>query len=180
MGMPQYAPKRTSLAWLLLSALLLLGGVGGCSGLLYSGVRHAVDVRSFDQSGEISIDAGKYTLYSTGPTVSLVGPGGSNVPLQDYSGDVSITVDSTKFHAIRTFTADSTGAYRLTISGNGTVAIGHGLKVNVARIGIGLAIGFIAAFAAIVVAVIVFVRRHRRPPPYVGYPNYQTPSSGWQ
>ena len=66
--------------------------------------------------------------------------------------------------------------------GGGTVAIGHGLRLNVARIGIGLALGFVGAFAAIVVAVIVFVRRHRRPP-YVGYPNYQMPGPpppGWQ
>lgn len=182
MGMP-YAPRlRPSLAWLLLAAVLALGGVGGCTGLLYSGVRHAVDLRTFDQSGRISIDAGKYTLYSTGPSVSLVAPNGMQVPLKVYSGDVSITVNSTKFSAVKTFTADSSGPYRLALSGDGSVAIGDGLKVNVARIGIGIALGFVGVFAAIVVAVIVFVRRHRRPP-YIGYPNYQTPAPpppGWQ
>ena len=73
MGTP-YAPHpprlRPSLAWLLLAFLLLIGGVGGCSGLLYSGVRHAINVRTFDRSGFVSIHAGKYTLYSTGPSVS--------------------------------------------------------------------------------------------------------------
>lgn len=183
MGTPHAPRLRPSLAWLLLSLVLLVSGVGGCSALLYSGVRHAVDVRRFDQSGQISLDAGKYTLYSAGPSVSLIAPDGTRVRLKDYSGDVTIDVGSRKLNAIKTFTADSSGAYQLAISGSGSVAIGHGFRLKVARIGIGLALGFVAAFAAIVVAVVVFVRRHRRPPPHTGYPDNQTPGPpppGWQ
>ena len=107
-------------------------------------------------------------------------PNGTQVPLKNYSSDLTITENATKYHAIKTFTADTSGAYRLTLSGTGSAAIGHGLTLNVARIGIGLALGFVCAFGAIAVADIVLVGRHRRRPRSGGDPSYRPPSSGWR
>ena len=171
---PQFAEPqriRPSLAWLILVAVLFLGGVGGCSALGYSGIHHVVDAVRLDQSGAMSLDSGKYTLYSTGPAVTITSPGGDSVPLKQYGSDTHLTLDSTRYHAISTFTAPTDGSYRLVLSGDGSVAVGTGLAANAKKIGIAIVLGFLGVMAAIAVLTIVLVRRssHKRRLAYGGY-----------
>jgi len=155
---------RPSLAWLILVAVLFLGGIGGCSALGYSGIHHVVDAMRLDQSGTMSLDAGKYTLYSTGPTVTITSPDGDSVPLRHYGSDTHLTLDSTRYQAITTFTATTDGSYHLVLSGSGSVAVGTGLAANAKKIGFAVVIGFVGVVAAIAVLTIVLVRRssHKR------------------
>lgn len=158
---PQQRRGRRSVMWLVIAAVLFLGGAGGCSGLMYSGLHKAVHVQTGDTSGSLQLDAGKYTVYSTGPTVSVLAPDGSPVQLHDYSGNVTITTNGTKYDAVKTFTADTAGSYRINLNGSGSVAIGHGLAHSAAKIGIGFGIGAVGVVAAIAIIAVVIARREK-------------------
>jgi hypothetical protein len=155
--------------WLVIAAVLFLGGVGGCSGLMYSGLHKAVHVQTGDTSGSLQLDAGKYTVYSTGPTVTIFAPNGGEVRLNNYSGDVTITTDGTKYRAVSTFTADTAGSYRINLNGSGSVAIGHGLAHSAAKIGIGFGIGAVGVVAAIAIIAVVIARREKHQMASYGY-----------
>jgi hypothetical protein len=143
---------------------LFVGGIGGCSGLAYSGVHHAIQAQRLEQSGLVSLHTGKYTVYSSGPTVAITSPAGEAVSLAGYHGTVHLTLDSTRYQAISTFTAQTEGSYRVVLSGAGSVAVGPGLGTDAAKIGGALAVGFVGVLAAAAVLTIVLVRRgsHKR------------------
>lgn len=162
--MPQgFQPPRLrpSLAWLILVVVLFLGGVGGCSALSYSGVHRMIHAQRLDQSGVMSLDAGKYTVYSTGPKVTITSPAGQSVPLSHYDGTTHLTFQSTRYRAISTFTAETGGSYRVLLAGAGSVAVGPGLTANSVRIGVGIALGFVGVVAAVGLLIVVLVRRGR-------------------
>jgi hypothetical protein len=155
---------RPSLVWLALVAVLFLGGVGGCSALGYSSIHHAIEAQRLDQSGVMPLDAGKYTVYSTGPTVTITSPAGQPVRLSHYDSTTHLTVNSTRYQAISTFTASTDGTYRVVLAGSGSVAVGPGLAADAGKIGAAIAVGFVGIAAAVGILIIVLVRRqsHKR------------------
>lgn len=153
------APRiRPSLWWLALAGVLLLGSVGGCTATLNTAVRGVVHTQRINRSGPLQLDKGKYTVYSTGPRVSIADPRAKPVPIARYHGNATYTANSVRYMAMSTFTVATTGIYRLTLNRPGPVAIGHGLSAS-AKTGFG--ISALGAIAGLILGIVVLVRRRR-------------------
>lgn len=153
------APRiRPSLWWLVLAGVLMLGSVGGYAASVNSAVRGVTHTQRVNHSGPLELDGGAYTIYSTGPTVSIVDSRGRAVRTAGYRGHATYTASSVAYVAISTFTAARSGRYQLRLDRPGSVAIGPGLSTT-AKTGFGFsALGMIAGLA---LGVVVLVRRRR-------------------
>jgi hypothetical protein len=143
---------------LALAGVLLLGSIGGCTATLNTAVRGVVHTQRINQSGPLHLDKGKYTVYSTGPRVSIADLRAKNVPTARYQGNATYTANSVRYVAVSTFTAGTSGLYRLTLNKPGPVAIGHGLT-TAAKTDFGLSA--LGAIAGLTLGIVVLVRRRR-------------------
>jgi hypothetical protein len=172
---------RPSGWWIVLSVVLFVLALGGCSTLVAVGAVRAFDVDTLlSREGTIGLEAGDYTVYLSDPnaTVTITAPDGSQVDLDDYDGDTTVTSNDVEYEATYTFHAPVDGRYSVIRDGEGSVAIGEGIGRQLGLIGGGLAIGFIGAIAAFVIFIITLVKRstsrnHIRARQYAaaGWPN---------
>lgn len=182
MSVPYPAPqwKRPSLLWLILPIALLLGGIGSCSALTYSGVKDSIHAKIYETSGLLHLDKGKYTLYVHNAHATLETDDGSPITLRDYDGDLTLSRGDVDYKSDKTFTADYSGAYHLAIHGDGTIAIGRGLDSHAGTIGLGLGLGAGLVIAAIAALAVILTKRSRNHPgPPGGYPVTTYPANAY-
>ena len=179
---------RPSAWWIVLSVVIFVLGVGGCSALVVVSAVRAFDVDTIlSAEGSINLEAGDYTVYVTEPstTVIITTPDGDPVELDDYDGDASVTRDDTEYDAAFTFEPPVDGRYGVIRQGAGSVAIGEGIGKQLGLAGVGVLIGLVGFVAGLVIFIITLVKRSSsrnrikaRQFAAAGPPAYPHPGSG--
>ena len=175
-------PPRTvpSIAGYLLAALLAVAGIVAGVALIVSGIRSYIDkVEGFERfpvpdSRAVELDDGGHSIYFERPgldseealpaiSVSVTGPDGDPVPLDDYDSDVSYSVSGHDGRGVFTFRADEAGLYTVQADGSDAeVAVGRGIGARFAgSVVAGVATLLLAPVLGAVLALITFLRRSR-------------------
>lgn len=149
---------RPSRWWALASLALLLVGIGGCSTLSIASAWDVFDPEVLE-GDRVGLDAGTYTIFTAfvGSRVSVEGPTGEAIELDDYDGEITVTRGTLDYEATSTFTAPVDGVYTVAVDGPGRVAIGSGLRAGL--LALGLVVGSIAALVGFVVLIVVLTKR---------------------
>lgn len=191
MALPVEQEKiKPSAAWYVVGTLLLVVSVVVPIVLIVLGVQAFQDeIERFDSvpadtGGELTLEAGDYTVYIEGPgvgtfsafsanDVEIINPSGESEDLSPVSGDFTYNVDGEDGVAKLTFSADESGTYQI-IPGDSTsvqanvndITIGPGFGEV---IGSGLpywiaagVIGFVAFLVGLIMLIVTGVKRGKQ------------------
>ena len=167
--------------------------------LIVSGIRSYIDkVEGFERfavpdSRAVELDEdGGYSIYIERPgldsedalpavSVSVSGPDGDPVDLDDYDTDVSYSVSGHDGRGVFTFRADVPGLYTVQADGSDAeVAVGRGIGARFAgAVVAGVATLLLAPVLAAVVALVTFLRRSRAKRAAAATPAWGGPT-GWR
>lgn len=206
-GRPVVGPSK---AWFVVAGLVAVAGIVVAVVVLvrtFTGWFDRID--DFDRAplpAELGVEiteTGGYSIYhefpgaaeqdlSTPPQVTVTGPDGSQVPLDDYDTSVTYETPDHEGRGAYTFSAEVPGTYLVSATGRpaSAIAVGRGVgRGLVTGIVAAVVIGLVAVIAALVLAVVVGVKRSRNrnrlvvasmggrgaPPP----PGWGAPAPAW-